>query len=150
VLTVLSGMTYLEHLQENIRTYAPLVPLNEQEYATLEKVTGILIDAEYIQCTECQYCMPCPYGLDIPGTFAHYNRCVSAGRILKTSRDEHYRRARREFLLGYDRSVPKLRQADHCTGCELCRQYCPQRINIPQEMRRINRYVENLKQRLNF
>ncbi|MDR1146291.1 MAG: aldo/keto reductase [Verrucomicrobiales bacterium] len=150
VLTVLSGMTYMEHLQENIRTYAPLVPLNEQEYATLEKVTGILIDAAYIQCTECQYCMPCPYGLDIPGTFAHYNRCVSAGQMLKTSRDRHYRTARREFLLGYDRSVPKLRQADHCTGCEICRQHCPQRIHIPQEMRRINRYAENLKQRLDF
>jgi predicted aldo/keto reductase-like oxidoreductase len=150
VLTVLSGMVYMEHLQENIRTYAPLVPLNEQEYETLEKVTEILIDSDYVQCTECQYCMPCPYGLDIPGTFAHYNRCVSAGRLLKSSNDEHYRTARREFLIGYDRSVPKLRQADHCTGCEICREHCPQRINIPEEMRRINRYTENLKQNLEF
>ncbi|MDR1183082.1 MAG: aldo/keto reductase [Bacteroidales bacterium] len=150
VLTVLSGMVYMEHLQENIRTYAPLVPLNEQEYGTLEKVTEILLNSEYIQCTECQYCMPCPYGLDIPGTFAHYNRCVSAGKLLKSSNDENYRTARREFLIGYDRSVPMLRQANHCIGCEICRQYCPQRINIPEEMRRINRYAENLKQNLEF
>jgi predicted aldo/keto reductase-like oxidoreductase len=150
VLSVLSGMVYMEHLQENIRTFAPLVPLNEQEYATLEKVNEILLDSEYIRCTECQYCMPCPYGLDIPGTFAHYNRCVSAGRLLKSSNDENYRTARREFLIGYDRSVPRLRQADHCTGCELCREHCPQRINIPEEMHRINRYTENLKQNLTF
>jgi predicted aldo/keto reductase-like oxidoreductase len=150
VLTVLSGMVYMEHLQENIRTYAPLVPLNEQEYETLERVTGVLVDSDYVQCTECQYCMPCPYGLDIPGTFGHYNRCVSAGKILKSANDENYKQARREFLVGYDRSVPKLRQADHCTGCEICRSHCPQRINIPDEMRRINRYAENLKQNLVF
>jgi predicted aldo/keto reductase-like oxidoreductase len=94
--------------------------------------------------------MPCPYGLDIPGTFAHYNRCVSAGRLLKSSNDEHYRTARREFLIDYDRSVPKLRQADHCTGCKICVEHCPQGINIPEEMLRINRYAENLKQKLEF
>ncbi|MDR1242079.1 MAG: 4Fe-4S dicluster domain-containing protein, partial [Deltaproteobacteria bacterium] len=113
-------------------------------------VTEVLLDSGYIQCTTCQYCMPCPYGLDIPGTFAHYNRCVSAGRLLKTSNDDNYRTARREFLIGYDRSVPKLRQADHCTGCEICRQHCPQQINIPEEMLRINRYAEKLKQNLEF
>jgi predicted aldo/keto reductase-like oxidoreductase len=150
VLTVLSGMVYMEHLQENIRTCSPLTPLDGQEYETLEKVTEILVNSEYIPCTECQYCMPCPYGLDIPGTFGHYNRCVSAGRLLKSSNDEHYRKARREFLIGYDRSVPKLRQASHCTGCEICREHCPQRINIPAEMRRINRYVERLKQKMEF
>jgi predicted aldo/keto reductase-like oxidoreductase len=150
VLTVLSGMVYMEHLQENIRTYAPLVPLNKQEYATLDGVTEVLIDSEYIQCTTCQYCMPCPYGLDIPGTFAHYNRCVSAGKMLKSSNDDNYRTARREFLIGYDRSVPKLRQADHCTGCKICVGHCPQGISIPEEMLRINRYAENLKQGLEF
>jgi predicted aldo/keto reductase-like oxidoreductase len=150
VLTVLSGMVYMEYLQENIQTYAPLAPMNEQEYATLEKVTKVLVDSDYIQCTECQYCMPCPYGIDIPGTFGHYNRCVSAGKILKSANDEGYRQARREFLVGYDRSVPKLRQADHCTSCEICRPHCPQQINIPTEMRRVNRYAENLKQKLQF
>jgi predicted aldo/keto reductase-like oxidoreductase len=150
VLTVLSGMVYMEHLQENIRTYSPLVPLNEQEYGTLEKVTDILVNSDYIQCTECQYCMPCPYGLDIPGVFAHYNRCVGAGSILKTSNDENYRKARREFLTGYDRNVPKLRQAGYCIECNECKPKCPQSINIPQEMRRVDSYAEQLKQKIDF
>ena len=150
VLNVLSGMVYMEHLQENIRTYSPLVPLNEKEYETLEKVTQILVNSDYIQCTECQYCMPCPYGLDIPGVFAHYNRCVSAGKILESSKDESYRKARREFLIGYDRSVPKLRQASHCIECDECKPKCPQRINIPMEMRRVDQYAEQLKQGLDF
>ena len=150
VLTVLSGMVYMEHLQENIRTYAPLVPMTDGEYATLDRVTEVLVNSEYIQCTTCEYCMPCPYGLDIPGIFAHYNNCVSAGRLLKSSNDENYRRARRDFLVGYDRSVPKLRQANRCTECEVCRPKCPQNINIPVEMRRVDGYAELLKQREDF
>jgi predicted aldo/keto reductase-like oxidoreductase len=150
VLTVLSGMVYMEHLQENIATYSTLQPLNEQEYETLERVTEILINSDYIQCTECQYCMPCPYGLDIPGVFAHYNRCVSAGKLLKSSNDEQYKKARRAFLIGYDRGVSKLRQADHCIECEECLSKCPQQIKITEEMRRVDKYAELLKQRIAF
>ncbi|GAB6119042.1 aldo/keto reductase [Dysgonomonas termitidis] len=150
VLTVLSGMVYMEHLQENIITYSPLAPITEQENKVLEEATGVLIDSEYIQCTECQYCMPCPYGLDIPGIFGHYNRCVSSGKILKNSNDENYRRARREFLVGYDRSVPKLRQANHCIECDQCLPKCPQGIKITQEMRRVDLYAEQLKQSIEF
>ncbi len=150
VLTVLSGMVYMEHLQENIRSYAPLEPLNEAELALLDEVKEILANSDYIQCTTCQYCMPCSYGLDIPGIFAHYNRCVSAGMLLKSSGDENYRKARREFLVGYDRSVPVLRQAARCTECEVCRPKCPQGINIPKEMRRVDAYAELLKQGTEF
>jgi Predicted oxidoreductases of the aldo/keto reductase family len=150
VLTVLSGMVYMEHLQENIRTYSPLRPLNEEEYKALERVTEIMLNAEYVQCTECQYCMPCPYGLDIPGIFGHYNRIVSAGNRLKSSKDENYKQARRAFLVGYDRSVPKLRQANHCIGCRECVVHCPQRIKIPEEMVKIDTYTEVLKQELSF
>jgi len=150
ILTVLSGMTYMEHLQENIRTYAPLEPLNEQEYEALEKVTDILVNGDYVQCTECQYCMPCPYGVDIPNIFGHYNRIISADQRLHSSNDENYKEARRAFLVGYDRTVPKLRQASHCIGCKLCNPNCPQSINIPSEIRRINNYVEQLKQKVDF
>ena len=150
VLTVLSGMVYMEHLQENIRTYSPLEPLNEPEYAALEEVTKIMLNDDYVQCTECQYCMPCPYGVDIPGVFGHYNRIISAGKRLKSSKDENYREARRAFLVGYDRSIPKLRQSSHCIGCEICKPHCPQTIDIPNEMRRIDLYAEQLKQKVDF
>ena len=150
VLTVLSGMVYMEHLQENIRTYSPLDPITYEEYTALEKVTDIMMNDDYVQCTECQYCMPCPYGLDIPGVFGHYNRIVSAGHRLKSSNDENYKQARRAFLVGYDRSVPKLRQANHCIGCNICKPHCPQTIDIPNEMRRIDLYTEQLKQKIDF
>ena len=150
VLTVLSGMTYMEHIKENIRTYSPFEPLTDKEKSILEQVTEIMVDAEFIQCTTCQYCMPCPYGLDIPEIFDYYNRCVNAGRILKSSTDENYRRARREFLIGYDRNVEKIRQAAHCTGCKLCDPKCTQGLKISEEMRRVDNYVELLKQKKDF
>ena len=50
------------------------------------------------------------------------------------------------YYVGYDRSVPKLRQADHCTGCNQCSPHCPQTIDIPKELHRIDKFVEQLKQ----
>ncbi|MCC8197951.1 MAG: aldo/keto reductase [Tannerellaceae bacterium] len=146
VITVLSGMVYMEHLQENIRTYSPLDPLTPSEYEALEEVTEIMLNDDFIPCTECQYCMPCPYGINIPAVFAHYNKVVNAQRMPESAGDPNYRKYRREFLIGYDRSVPKLRQADHCIGCKICTHECPQRIAIPEEMQRIDQFVETLKQ----
>ena len=57
-----------------------------------------------------------------------------------------YRAARRAFLVGYDRSVPRLRQASHCIGCGQCNPHCPQSIDIPKQLRRIDAFVEQLKQ----
>jgi predicted aldo/keto reductase-like oxidoreductase len=150
VLTVLSGMVYMEHLQDNLHSYAPFEPLVEEEYAVLDEVKAILADANYIQCTTCEYCMPCPYGIDIPQVFAHYNKCVSEGRLLESSSDPEYRKARRAFLVGYDRSVPRLRQAQYCIQCEQCRPKCPQNLNIPVEMARVDASAETLRRGAEF
>lgn len=150
VLTVLSGMTYMEHLRDNLATYSPLEPLSEEESEFLKRMAQALLRYPTIPCNDCKYCMPCPYGLDIPGILLHYNKCVNEGRLPSSSGDENYRRARREFLIGYDRSVPRLRQADHCIGCKECVRHCPQRIDIPAQMRRIDRFVEDLKQGREF
>ena len=90
--------------------------------------------------------MPCPYGLDIPGVLTHFNKCVNEGNVPESQKDPEYSKQRRAFLVGYDRSVPKLRQADHCTGCNQCSPHCPQMINIPEQMQRISEFVEALKQ----
>lgn len=146
VLTVLSGMTYMEHLQDNIRTYSPLVPLTDEETQFLYDTADLMMEYPTIPCNDCKYCMPCPYGIDIPAILLHYNKCVNEGNVPESSQDENYRKARRAFLVGYDRSVPKLRQADHCTGCNQCSHHCPQTINIPKELQRIDSFVEQLKQ----
>ena len=146
VLSVLSGMTYMEHLQDNIRSLAPVVPLSEADLAYLEDTASLMVTYPTIPCNSCQYCMPCPYGLDIPGILVHYNKCVNEGNVPESRQDPNYKKARQAFLVGYDRSVPKLRQASHCTGCNQCSPECPQRIDIPAQMQRIDKYVEALKQ----
>lgn len=150
VLTVLSGMTYMEHLQDNLRTYSPLKPLTEADLEFLEETAQLMLRYPTIPCNDCKYCMPCPYGLDIPAILTHYNKCINEGNVPASSQDENYRKARRAFLIGYDRSVPKLRQASHCIGCGQCVPHCPQSIDIPKELHRIDRFVEELKQGKEF
>ena len=145
VLTVLSGMTFVEHMQDNIRSFSPLRPITGSESALLDRVAEIMLKYPNINCTGCQYCMPCPYGIDIPGVFGHYNRCLNEGDFPDNAKDPSFRQARRAFLVGFDRSVPRLRQAQHCTGCGICLKRCPQSIHIPDEMQRIDRFAEQLK-----
>lgn len=146
VLTVLSGMTYMEHLQDNLRTYSPLDKLTDDDKAFLEETARLMLKYPTIPCNDCKYCMPCPYGIDIPSILLHYNKCVNQGNVPENAQEENYRKARRAFLVGYDRSVPRLRQADHCIGCRQCVNHCPQNINIPGELHRIDDFVEHLKQ----
>lgn len=148
VQTVLSGMTRMEHLQDNLRTYSPLKPLTEEDFAFLQETATQMMSFDTIPCNDCKYCMPCPYGLDIPAILLHYNKCLNEGNIPESSQDPGYRKARRAFLVGYGRSVPVMRQASRCIGCGQCSPHCPQRIDIPGELHRIDAYVERLKQEI--
>ncbi len=146
VLTVLSGMTYMEHLEDNLRTYSPLQPLTDEEMEYLYDTADLMMQYPTVPCNDCKYCMPCPYGIDIPSILVHYNKCVNQGHVPESAQEENYRKARRAFLVGYDRAVPRLRQADHCIGCRQCVSHCPQGIDIPSELHRIDGFVEKLKQ----
>ena len=147
VLTVLSGMTYMEHLKDNLLSYCPLVPLTQEEMSYLdEDIAERIVGLENIPCNDCKYCMPCPYGIDIPAIFVHYNKCKNEGTLPGLKMDAEYRRLRRNYLIGLDRAVPRMRQADHCIGCGQCEPHCPQNIRIVRELRKISEYVEHLKQ----
>ena len=98
-----------------------------------------------VPCNDCKYCMPCPYGIDIPAILLHYNKCVNEGYVTQGKEADNYREARRAYLVSYDRAVPKLRQADRCIGCNQCSVNCPQKIDIPKEIHKIGKYIEKLK-----
>jgi len=146
VLTVLSGMTYMEHIKDNIATYSPLEPVTDDEHAFLMRCAAAIEENGEIPCTACAYCMPCPYGIDIPGVFAHFNKCIRDDNMPHDSRDPDYARARRAYLVGYDRSVERLRQADRCIACGSCLSACPQSIDIPGQLARVDKYTEKLRQ----
>ena len=132
ILTVLSGMTYMEHLKENCATYSPLRPITPEEDSMLMQLADAICNLKAIPCTACNYCMPCPYGIDIPAVFGYYNACLTEGLLPEGDKhDTAYRKARKKWLVGYDKKVERMRQADHCIGCKHCLSHCPQRINIP-------------------
>lgn len=145
ILTVLSGMTYMEHLVDNLRTYSSLDPISDNEYKFLQDVAMEIVMNNEVPCTGCEYCMPCPYGVNIPAIFSHYNKCINEDMVPRSTEKEDYAKARRAFLIGYDRTAPKLRQASHCIGCGKCVYECPQDIDIPSRLHEIDQYVTNLR-----
>lgn len=145
ILTVLSGMSSMDPLIENVETFSHFKPLNDEEKAFLMEMANLMEDYHTVPCTACSYCMPCPYGIDIPTIFRHYNDHVNSGEIAQSCEQDHFQRLKRRYLVSYDRAVETVRQADHCIGCGQCRPKCPQSIDIPRVLRHIDRYVEKLK-----
>ena len=146
VLTALSGMVYMEHLKDNLKTFMDFVPLSEEEKQFLSvDIADVMANYPTVNCNDCNYCMPCPYGVDIPGIFKHYNKCINEGTYAKDRAQEGYRKLRRAYLVSYDRAVESLRQAEHCITCNQCMIHCPQSIAIPRELHRIEAYVEKLR-----
>ena len=145
ILTVLSGMTYMDHLIDNLGTYSSLEPLTDEEKTFLHRIAVEYQENKVVPCTACNYCMPCPYGVDIPGTFTHYNKCINENNLPRDYSDPRYAEARKAYLYGYDRSVPRLRQAGMCVACGSCVSHCPQSINIPVELHKIDKYTEDLR-----
>ena len=146
ILTTLSGMNQMEHMEENVRTFSPLEPCTEAENVLLAEIADVMAGFPTIPCTTCSYCMPCPFGVDIPGNFAYYNDAVDK-QILplpdKTSAD--YLARKQQFADGLLKALPdKSQWANQCTDCEACLPKCPQQIRIPNQMARI---VETLSRR---
>jgi predicted aldo/keto reductase-like oxidoreductase len=146
VLCALSGMTNMDPLLDNVKTFTHFKPLTEEELDFLERMATQMMEYPTVNCTDCKYCMPCPWGIDIPGIFKHYNTSVTEGRYPQTKEQEDYQKLKRAYLVSYDRAIPTLRQAEHCIHCGECLSHCPQSIPIPRELQRINRYIEKLKQ----
>ena len=139
VLTTLSGMNRMEHVEENIQTFSPLEPCTEKENELLAEIADQMSGYPTVPCTACAYCMPCPFGVDIPGNFTYYNQAVNDHLLPLPEKSAADYAARKEsFITGYKEALPDAATwASKCRDCEVCLSKCPQQIRIPNQMARI-------------
>ena len=134
VTVVLSGMNSEEMVLDNIRTACETVPdsLTEEDQAMLHRVVDAIQSRMKVGCTGCGYCMPCPRGVDIPGTFAAWNRYHAESKF----------GGFREYLM-----CTALRKnpaaASQCIGCGKCEKHCPQGISIREMLSQAQKDLEN-------
>lgn len=121
VTVVLSGMSNMEQLQENIRTFEEDKPLNQQELDTLFAIAEGMVQQIALPCTACRYCVShCPQELDIPSLLALYNEhCFTEGGFIAP------------MALS---AIPEDKRPNACIGCRSCESVCPQLIKISEAM----------------
>lgn len=131
VMTVLSGMTAMEHVTDNVATVDEFKPLTEEELQLLFKVADVYKQSKTVPCTGCRYCMDCPAGVDIPAVFKIYNQyCTTENKA--------------QFIADYD-ALGEGKQAHNCVACRKCCSQCPQSIDIPARMQDVVALAKKLK-----
>ena len=135
VTVVLSGMNSMEQLEDNIKSAENAVfgMLSESESAVFAPVVGALREAYKTPCTGCNYCMPCPEGVNIPGCFAAYNTSYAMGFVAGMT----------QYLTSTGVNHPEKRSGvKSCIGCGACVKKCPQNIEIPKALTAAKKRLE--------
>lgn len=130
VLTVLSGMSDMEQVRDNVDTMTRFEPLTDREREVIDEALEAYRKKDTVPCTGCRYCMDCPFGVDIPKMFSLYNHYV-------LDRDGE------DYLEAYE-AQPESQRADQCQACGACMEKCPQHIRIPDQMVTIRETVEKI------
>lgn len=123
VKVILSGMSTLEQVKDNLKTFNHYQNLSQEELEIVNKVAETLHSRTQNGCTGCAYCMPCPFGVDIPSNFKYWNNCfvyddepLFKGKYLKMS----------------DQA-----KASNCKECGACEKMCPQQLPIRKDLKRV-------------
>ena len=131
VFCVLSGMTEMEHMVDNVNTFINFKPLTEKEQKILSNAIAVYKSSGAITCTYCKYCDGCPIGIDIPEIFSMYNKYKADGK-------------KDIFVSVYENISPEKR-ADNCISCGLCKTKCPQKLDIPKLLKEVDSLYKSLK-----
>ena len=132
VTCVLSGMNSLQMLEDNCRIASIAVPgcLSKDDFLLIDRVRSAIDAKLLVGCTGCGYCMPCPKGVDIPGTFRCYNETSTEG--LGVGRHEYFQ----AVALRKDEPF-----ATQCVACGRCEAHCPQHLPIIKELKKADKVL---------
>ena len=143
ILTVLSGMSHMDHVVDNVKTMTDFKPLDADSMRTLQKALDAYLNTGTIPCTGCRYCMDCPAGVDIPAVFDLFNQCASQGMLPVSFGDASDLEKRVEAFNRIYGSLPEENRAKNCIDCKACVEHCPQSIDIPRKLRDIASLAAN-------
>ncbi|MBO7355511.1 MAG: aldo/keto reductase [Lachnospiraceae bacterium] len=124
ILTVLSGMSTMEQVDDNLDTFVDFEPMNDAEYDAIERIKAVMNSRIQNGCTGCRYCMPCPFGVDIPGNFSVWNRY-------------HVYQNYGIVRGNWNDMVRDGKTAEACKKCGKCEQACPQHLNIREDLQKV-------------
>jgi len=134
VMVVLSGMSNEVHTEDNIKTMTHFKEITSKEQEIIDQALKAYLDSKTIPCTACQYCMPCPEGVEIPNIFKIYNHYA-------IGKNKH------KFLNDY-LALGEYSLANVCIACGKCMEHCPQKIEIPSRMSEISELAESIKKEM--
>lgn len=121
VKVILSGMSTMEQVEDNLKTFTPFKPLSQEERAVVEDVAATIKSRVQNGCTGCRYCMPCPAGVDIPGCFAAWNTY-------------HMYQNYNVVKWRWEKEIGSEHQAKNCIKCGKCEAACPQKLSIREDL----------------
>ncbi|MFA6929776.1 MAG: aldo/keto reductase, partial [Lentisphaeria bacterium] len=146
VLTVLSGMTTMEQLQDNLKNTSGFQALTTEERNTLQQALEAYLQLRPIPCTACAYCMPCPFGVDIPGNFSAYNQCAGKRLLPELARkDAQTLQQKQDEFLQLWNKIPVDALAAQCQSCGQCLPKCPQHIAIPERLKELQELLDQMR-----
>ena len=131
VMTLLSGMNEMSQLEENIEIFSNLQLMNDGEFKLIDEVSNDLNKLQVVGCTNCKYCLPCPFNVNIPQNFAIINEYNMYKNIGST-----------KWL--YTNLINSGKDASKCMKCKKCVSKCPQSILIPDELLKVKNIIEDL------
>ena len=124
ILTVLSGMSTMDQVDDNLATFTDFEPMTDKEYEAIGRIKEIMNSRIQNGCTGCRYCMPCPFGVDIPGNFSVWNRY-------------HMYQNYGVVKWNWDNMVKDGKTAEACKKCGKCEQACPQHLSIREDLQKV-------------
>lgn len=124
VKVILSGMSAMDQVEDNLATFENFEPLSEQEKETIEGIVALINSRVQNGCTGCRYCMPCPAGVDIPGNFSAWNTY-------------HMYQNYNVVRWNWENQLGESKQAKNCIQCGKCEQACPQKLSIREDLKKV-------------